>query len=84
MRLGRSLDELGRTFSWLDLWALVKYARISLGHESVIGHVLENPPLDPATVPKVAELRSVSDRMAEARKLAAGQDTTPVRRGKSA
>lgn len=80
MRDGLSLDDLGRQFSWSDLRAYIKWAR----PDSALAYVDKNPPVDPATVPKVSELRSVSDRMAEARKLAAGQDTTPVRRGKSA
>ena len=80
MRVGRSLDELGHSMSWLDLWAFVKYSRVALGEQSVIGHVMENPPVDPASVPRAAELLSVSDRIAEARRLAAGQETTARKR----
>lgn len=78
MRDGLSLDDLGRQFSWSDLRSYIKWAR----PDSALAYVNQNPPVDPATVPRAAELHSLSDRMAQARAVAAGQDTTPVRRGR--
>lgn len=77
MRDGRSLDDLGIQFSWVDLRAYIRYS----APDSALKYVNENPPVDPATVPKAADLQSHSERIAEARRLAAGQDTTAVRRG---
>jgi len=79
LRDGLSLDDLGRQFSWVDLQAYIKFSR----PDSALVYVNEHPPVDPATVPRAAELESVSDRMARARELAAGQDTTASRKGRS-
>lgn len=78
MRIGRSLDELGHTFSWLDLWSFVKYCRIALGANSVIGHVLENPPVDPETVPTKGTLTSIKDRLSAKRAELRGAQTQVV------
>lgn len=78
MRDGLSLDDLGRQFSWTDLRSYIRFSR----PDSALVYVSKNPPVDPATVPKAAELHSLSGRMAAAREMAAGQDTTPVKRGR--
>lgn len=78
MRDGLSLDDLGREFSWIDLMSYIKWSQPG----SALSYVNQNPPVDPSTVPKVADLHSLSDRMAAARAIAAEQDTTPVRRGR--
>ena len=45
MRVGRSLDDLGHSMSWLDLWSFIKFSRVVLGVNSATGHVMENPPV---------------------------------------
>lgn len=59
MRDGRSLDDLGVQFSWVDLAAYVKYSK----PDSALAFVNENPPVDPATVPTQGTLTSIKDRL---------------------
>lgn len=53
--------------SWIDLWSFIKYCRVMLGVNSAIGHVMDNPPVDPATVPTQGTLMSIKDRLAAKR-----------------
>lgn len=50
--------------SWLDLWSFIKYCRVVLAGQSAINFVMENPPVDPATVPDKGTLTSIRERRA--------------------
>lgn len=64
--------------SWLDLWAFIKYSRVVLGINSATGHVMENPPVDPATVPTQETLASIRERRAAKLAQLQGADTQVV------
>ena len=64
--------------SWLDLWAFIKYCRIVLGRNSATGHVMENPPVDPSTVPTKNTLASIRERRAAKLAELQGADTEVV------
>lgn len=74
MRDGLSLDDLGRQFSWVDLRSYIKYSP----QGSALAFVNENPPVDPATVPTMGTLTSISERIAARRAALSGAKSEVV------
>lgn len=74
MRDGLSLDDLGRQFSWLDMRAFIKYSR----PDSALKYVVDNPPVDPVTVPTQGTLVSIKDRIAAKRESLRGAGSEVV------
>lgn len=68
-----SLDDVGYDLSWTDLRAFLEWPVPGSRH----AHVLENPPVDPATVPTKTDVVANAERLKAKRKrlAAAGAKT---------